>query len=103
MTEQQEPNQQALAELAQTLLHLSRALDEAHNLAASAIEDRDFAVAERDELREQVASLRVERDEVAVMVARVEKLAAELESWGGSMASTLAKALRAALRGDVPA
>lgn len=99
MTEQQEPNQQALAELAQTLLHLSRALDEAHNLAALAVDDRDFAVAERDELREQVASLRAERDELA---ARVEKLAAELESWGGSMASTLAKALRAALRGEVP-
>ncbi|MFZ2488670.1 MAG: hypothetical protein WAZ19_11155 [Anaerolineae bacterium] len=103
MTEQQEPNQQTLAELAQTLLHLSRALDEAHNLASPAVEDLDFAITEWDELREQVAELRAERDEVAVMVARVEKLAAELESWGGSMASALAKALRAALRGEVPA
>ena len=77
MTEQQEPNQQALA-----------------------VEDRDFAATELDVLREQLAELRAERDERA---ARVEKLAAELESWGGSMASTLAKALRAALRGDVPA
>ncbi|GAA4756250.1 hypothetical protein [Gordonia alkaliphila] len=75
MTEQQEPNQQTLAELARTLLHLSRALDEAHNLAASAVEDRDFALAERDELREQVAELRAERDELAATVARVEALA----------------------------
>ena len=36
------------------------------------------------------------------VAARVEKLAAELESWGGSMASTLAKAIRATLRGEVP-
>ena len=88
--------QQTLAELAQTLIHLSRALDESHNLAASAVDDLYFAITEWDELREQVASLRAERDE---LVARVEKVSAELESWGGLMASTLAKALAPDLTG----
>lgn len=59
MTEEQ------LVSLARSVDRLSRALDEAHNLAASAVEDRDFALAERDELREQVAVLRAERDELS--------------------------------------
>lgn len=115
--------QQTLVSLAGSVERLSRALDEAHNLAASAVEDRDFAITERDELREQVAelragrddwhlptqvarhvaaTLRAERDGLAATVARVEELAGELESRGGSLASALAKALRAALRGEVP-
>lgn len=86
--------------LSQSVERLSRALDEAHNLATSAIEDRD-------EIREVAHTLCSERDEASTerdrLAARVETLAAELESWGGSMTSALAKALRAALHGEVQA